>query len=92
MANTVKTYLPDTNILVHMVRQSLLYRRIAAQFSLTPTDPHPILNSIILGEIRMFAQRSQWGQQKQRIIEDFVSRCDIVPLEAQELGCCLCRD
>ena len=79
--NQPQRYLPDTNILIHLGRQSALSQEIANLYPLAPGDPTPILSSIIVGEIQAFAQRSKWGQTKRQIVDDFISRCLVVPLE-----------
>jgi len=73
--------LPDTNILVHFVRQSPLYRRIEAQYLLSPTDPQPVLSIVSRGEILAFADRNNWGGARRQRISEFVARCEVLSLD-----------
>ena len=75
------TYLPDTNIIIHLVRQDVLFQRISAQYPLAPTDPSLTLSSVIVGEVLAFAKRNNWGQIRRNRLENFLLQCDIVPLE-----------
>jgi len=81
MLSSAQKYLPDTNIIVHLVRQNLLSQWIQANYPLAPTDPAPILSIVTLGEILCLANRNRWGQRRRQIIADFVARCQVISLD-----------
>lgn len=81
MPNTVPQYLPDTNIIVHFVRQSSLYQWIAAHYPLAPSDPAPHLSIVNVGEIRSLAKQFVWGDIRLQRVRDFIARSVISPLD-----------
>jgi tRNA(fMet)-specific endonuclease VapC len=81
MAGTAQKYLPDTNILVHFVRQSLLYQGITALYPFEPTDPSPHLSVVTVGEIFSLAEQLNWGTARIQRAETFVARSLVYPLE-----------
>jgi predicted nucleic acid-binding protein len=54
-------YLLDTNILVHLVREDAVSRRILQQYDLHNHQPRPLLCEITQGELRSLALQFDWG-------------------------------
>lgn len=57
-------YLPDTNILVHLIRQDAIGQRIQALYDPLMAAPRPILCIVTAGELRSLAYQFQWGTRK----------------------------
>jgi hypothetical protein len=57
-------YLFDTNILVHLVRESLIGDHIRRTYQPLITDPLPLISVVSEGELRSLAHQWQWGQRK----------------------------
>ena len=57
-------YLLDTNILVHFVRDSRVWRRIEGRYSILLRDPTPIISTITIGELVSFGRRNGWGPHR----------------------------
>lgn len=58
----------DTNLVIHHVRQA---RKLPAQ---------AILSVIVLGEIRAFALKADWGYQKVNFMEDLLQRYPVMEI------------
>jgi len=63
-------FLLDTNIVLHLVRDKDLGRRISAQFSLADTIHRPLISVVTVGEIWSLAEQFNFGSAKR----DFLSR------------------
>ncbi len=70
----------DTNILLAYVRGRKLYERIEAQFSLTISNPAPIISIVSDGELRALALQFAWGEARMREVERQLSYCTTIPL------------
>jgi tRNA(fMet)-specific endonuclease VapC len=57
-------YLLDTNILVHFVRDSRVWRRIVGRYDLLLHDPTPLISVVSIGELRAIARRNGWGLRR----------------------------
>ncbi len=65
-----KTYLLDTNVLLHWVRGSTVAQNIDAQFQLSASAFRPLICEVTLGEMAAFAASNGWGAtKKQKLAE-----------------------
>jgi len=71
----------DTNILIHLIRQSALGQWSESQYALTGSAQVPLISSVTEGELRSFAIYANWGREKQRALQDILNRFVIVPIE-----------
>lgn len=55
-------YLPDTNILVHYIRDDAVKRSIESHYRLLLTDTVPLCNCMIEAETRSIAAFRDWGR------------------------------
>jgi tRNA(fMet)-specific endonuclease VapC len=83
--HTPGLFLPDTNILVHHARRSRLYQWIEAHCPIAATDPPLLLSVVTVGEIVSLTTQFKWGAAKRQIVDDFIARCVVVPLDAPGL-------
>lgn len=74
-------FLLDTNILIHLIRGSALGQWIESQYALTGAAQVPLISSVTEGELRSFAICANWGKDKQRALQDLLSKFVIVPIE-----------
>jgi tRNA(fMet)-specific endonuclease VapC len=58
-------YLLDTNVLVHFVRDSRVWRLIQQRYSLLVHDPRPVFAVVSIGEVRSLALQFGWQARKQ---------------------------
>ena len=66
---TTKLFLLDTNVLVHYVRDSLLWQRIRDSYHLLTITPTPRICLVSQGELRSLAVQWQWGRRKLEQVE-----------------------
>lgn len=73
-------YLLDTNILVHYVRGSAVYRRVEATYALTAPPVRPLISIVSVGELLSLARRWNWGAGKRQIVQELLVRVSPVSL------------
>jgi tRNA(fMet)-specific endonuclease VapC len=62
-------YLLDTNILVHSVRQGVVWNRIREEYQLLLIEPTPLISVVVAGELRSLAHQWGWGEAKRGRME-----------------------
>jgi len=81
----VSLYFLDTNILVHLVRDSATGQYIKNKYSLLVVDPRPLISGVTEGELRSLAYQWKWGVQKREQMRFFLSFFWRVPIEKPEV-------
>ncbi len=80
-----KPFLLDTNILVHLVRDKELGRRINTAYDLTRTLGTALISVVTVGELQSFAQQCGWGEEKRKKVADIVGEVVIIDINHQEI-------
>jgi len=62
-------YLLDTNILVHYVRQSVVWQRVSAAHAPLAVEPTPKVCLVSHGELRSLALQWKWADRKLKQME-----------------------
>jgi predicted nucleic acid-binding protein len=57
-------YLLDTNVVLQLVRGKVLGRYLASIFALLDTVNRPLVSIVTHGELRVIADRNNWGAEK----------------------------
>src|SRR5262249_43433578 len=57
-------YLFDTNILVHLIRESPIGAYLRQTYQPLLADPRPLISVVTEGELRSLAHQWQWGKRK----------------------------
>ena len=57
-------YLLDTNMLVHFVRASAIWKRVRDKYQPLLIDPRPVISVVTVGELRSLALQWKWGEKK----------------------------
>ncbi|HEY0271650.1 MAG TPA: PIN domain-containing protein [Chitinophaga sp.] len=78
----MKRYLLDTGILVHIARQSTLYKRIENEHKLGANDVIPMISVVSYGEILAFARQRNWGAKKQQEIRNILGKLIIIDINS----------
>lgn len=78
-------YLLDTNILVHSVRGSSLWKSLSQQYQLLLIEPRPLYSVVSEGELRSLAMQWSWGPHKLDQMEFILSYFDLYPIEDKKL-------
>ena len=75
-------WLVDTNILIHVLRGSLLGRHVVDSLKFRARDRTPLLSVVSQGELFSFARHNGWGQQKSDRLEELLHELVIVDVLA----------
>ena len=68
----------DTNILIHLVRDSQIGRSIDSRFRLRSRKERPLVSIITIGEALAFAKRLNWGAAKIATLENLFQEAVVV--------------
>jgi len=80
----MRTFVLDTGIVVHYLRQSPLYSKIEADHNLTAVDAAPVISSVTKGELLSFAQQRGWGTNKMQFLSVFLQNIITVDIKAAD--------
>jgi len=78
-------FLLDTNIVLHAVRDSELWRRVDGQFQLRHRPNRPLISAITVGEALALAARNDWGEEKRRRLEDHLRELVILGINVEAI-------
>lgn len=74
-------YLLDTNILLIYLRENKgLATKIDRHFAPFDAPNVSILSVVSIGEIRSIAIQSQWGNQRMKMLENFISKFPVADI------------
>jgi tRNA(fMet)-specific endonuclease VapC len=79
------TYLFDTNIVVHYLRESSLYQFIENQFFPFIDGNETALCVVSIGELRSIAIQSQWGLKRLTKFEEYLSEFIITDIRSEDV-------
>jgi predicted nucleic acid-binding protein len=77
---TAEPRLPDTNILVHLIRDDRLARRIEADYGFRRPSTLSIISAVVEGEIESLALQFRWGDARKQRMRDLLDGFLLVPL------------
>ena len=77
------TYLFDTNIILHFVRDSQEYERWNQIYQFFDTNNVVLTSLISVGEMESLAHQLNWGAAKRQKLADILSQTEIVDLNNQ---------
>jgi len=67
-------YVLDTNIVLHIVRNSDVWKRVKTEFEITTNENKVFISIISYAEINSIAKQLNWGQPKQNILQNVLSK------------------
>jgi tRNA(fMet)-specific endonuclease VapC len=78
----MRRYLLDTGILVHVARQSELYKQIEKEQQLGASDSLPMISVVSYGEILAFAHQRNWGTTKREEIQKVINKLIVIDINS----------
>lgn len=57
-------FLLDTNILIHIVRNSFVWEYVRKKYFSKGFKNHAYISAVSIGELKVFAVRNRWGREK----------------------------
>lgn len=79
------SFLLDTNIVLHAVRDTTLWQRVDATFQLRSRPTRPLISAVTVGEALALAARNSWGEKKQARLEEFLRGLVILDINAEPI-------
>ncbi len=79
------TYIFDTNILLHFVRETSLKHEVINQFDPFGSGNDTWISVVTIGEIRSIAMQNKWGEQKLSRLGSYISKIMVSDLNIETL-------
>jgi tRNA(fMet)-specific endonuclease VapC len=79
------TYLLDTNIIIHLVRNDLTWLRIDKRYSLFSPSSRPAISVVTIGELYSFALQRNWGVKKQADLAKLFKNLLIIDINSSKI-------
>ena len=79
------TYLFDTNILIHYLRDSQLAQQLDEELNPFQPDNILLLSVVTIGEIRSIAIQNNWGAKRLEKLESDLRDFAIIPVKAKDI-------
>lgn len=75
----------DTNILVHLIRQNVIGRRVESDHQLASRPERPLVSFVTLGELRALALKLGWGTKRTRQLDDLLDQLVVVNINQGDI-------
>lgn len=75
----------DTNIVIQIVRDKEIGRRVDASFQIRHRPDRPLISVVTVGECLSLARQFKWGAQKIEAMEALLRELVIVPIESRPI-------
>lgn len=75
----------DTNILIRLVRNDVVGRKVADDFDLTGRRHRPLISVVTAGEIHAFSLKLNWKDRKRRLLTDLLGHLVLVDLHRGQI-------
>jgi tRNA(fMet)-specific endonuclease VapC len=79
------TYLLDTNIVIHLIRDDATWSVIDDKYQLFKRPNRPAISVVTVGELRSFALQRNWGGQKLRNLLRLFDNLLIIDINSPEI-------
>jgi tRNA(fMet)-specific endonuclease VapC len=66
-------YLLDTNIVVHLIRDSFLAHKLKMEYLIFDQPQRPLISVVTEGELESFALQNDWGKNKYRELDRYLT-------------------
>ncbi len=76
-------YVLDTNIILHIVRNSDLWKRLKTEFRLTDSENKVYISIVSYAEIKSLAKQLDWGKTKLAQLETILKKIPTLYLNTQ---------
>jgi tRNA(fMet)-specific endonuclease VapC len=74
------TYTLDTNILIHAVRETPLFKTINQKYGLINSSNQVIISAVSVGELHSFAMQNKWGTARMKAVDILINTFQAVPV------------
>lgn len=78
-------YILDTNILLHIIRESSTFSLYIQPLDLFSTVNKAVISAVSVGELLSISQQNEWGVRKKSAIENLVNSFQIIPIQKRVL-------
>lgn len=73
----------DTNIVIHLLRDNEIGRRVDASFQIRHRADRPLISIVTIGECLSLVRQFKWGTQRIEALEALLRELVIVPIDSR---------
>ena len=73
----------DTNIVIHLIRDNEVAKRVDAEFHLRHRTDRPLISIVTIGECLSLARQFKWGNGRAEALEVLLRELVIVPIDSR---------
>jgi tRNA(fMet)-specific endonuclease VapC len=73
----------DTNIVIHLIRDNEIGRRVDASFQIRHRPDRPLISIVTVGECLSLVRQFRWGRPKVEALEALLRELVIVPIDSR---------
>lgn len=74
------SYVIDTNIVIHKVRDSLIWEKVNKQYFNNQWKERIAVSVVTLAEAKVFGKRNNWGRKRSRNLAHFLEHIGRIPI------------
>lgn len=78
-------YLLDTNIVLHLVRESLLATEVTNNFSFFKYPQKLFISVVVKGELKSLALKNKWGKNRMEKLSIILEELIIVDINSEDI-------
>jgi tRNA(fMet)-specific endonuclease VapC len=75
----------DTNIIIHLIRNDDVAKRVDAAFQIRHRSDRPLISIVTVGECLSFAQQRKWGRGKVESLEALLRELVVVSIDSKDV-------
>ena len=79
------TYILDSNILIHKVRESIVWKYIEKEYLSKGVKNNAFISVVSIGETRSFARQNRWGKRRAAELIRFIGKLQPIPIKEPEI-------
>jgi predicted nucleic acid-binding protein len=73
----------DTNIVIHLIRDNEVGKRVDAAFQLRHRADRPLISVVTIGECLSIVRQFRWGTPKSQALESLLREFVVVPIDSR---------
>lgn len=75
----------DTNIVIHLIRDNEVAKRIDAKFQIRHRPDRPLISVVTIGECLSLVRQFGWGATKSQALESLLREFVVVPIDTRPI-------
>lgn len=83
MSGRAELLILDTNIVIHLIRDNEVARRVDAAFQIRHRSDRPLISVVTIGECLSLARQFRWGLERCQLLEALLRELVVVSIDSR---------